>query len=503
MLPEFGCRPGTCRFPEASCRINGTKPFYRNSALLSSGTSKKGRGPKAPAFFVYVWEQPCRIPSALRCLPHPQRASDAQRRGRLDAVQSADVCHGRTVLAGDGAQRVARLDAVVLHGCLFGRLLLVLLFVCDFVVEVLPGVRVDAEERFFQQEGSYYFGKNPASISGMKITQLGITDMTYEKSHKLNVGFDFIAFNKLSVTIDGFYDHRTDILVSGDNAVSSIFGLTAPNINNGVVNSYGVETSVRWADKIGDFNYQIGGMLTFNRNKIINQNEEYRPHDYLKRTGKRLGQFFGYEVEGIYQSQEEIDNRGVKQNLSDVRPGDLKYKDQNNDGVIDAYDQVALGYSAMPEIYYSFDLNLEYKGFGIYALFQGTGNQSRLLNTSSVYWPLISNSTISTEYYNNRWTPDTPNAKYPRLTSEGSANNYTTNSLWVADASYMKLRTLELYYNFSQEMMKKSKFIKGAKVFARGHDLFCVDKIKVLDPENIGTNHPTMTQYTFGVNLSF
>lgn len=351
--------------------------------------------------------------------------------------------------------------------------------------------------------GSYYFGKNPASISGMKITQLGITDMTYEKSHKLNVGFDFIAFNKLSVTIDGFYDHRTDILVSGDNAVSSIFGLTAPNINNGVVNSYGVETSVRWADKIGDFNYQIGGMLTFNRNKIINQNEEYRPHDYLKRTGKRLGQFFGYEVEGIYQSQEEIDNRGVKQNLSDVRPGDLKYKDQNNDGVIDAYDQVALGYSAMPEIYYSFDLNLEYKGFGIYALFQGTGNQSRLLNTSSVYWPLISNSTISTEYYNNRWTPDTPNAKYPRLTSEGSANNYTTNSLWVADASYMKLRTLELYYNFSQEMMKKSKFIKGAKVLARGHDLFCVDKIKVLDPENIGTNHPTMTQYTFGVNLSF
>ena len=351
--------------------------------------------------------------------------------------------------------------------------------------------------------GSYYFGKNPASISGMKITQLGITDMTYEKSHKLNVGFDFIAFNKLSVTIDGFYDHRTDILVSGDNAVSSIFGLTAPNINNGVVNSYGVETSVRWADKIGDFNYQIGGMLTFNRNKIINQNEEYRPHDYLKRTGKRLGQFFGYEVEGIYQSQEEIDNRGVKQNLSDVRPGDLKYKDQNNDGVVDAYDQVALGYSAMPEIYYSFDLNLEYKGFGIYALFQGTGNQSRLLNTSSVYWPLISNSTISTEYYNNRWTPDTPNAKYPRLTSEGSANNYTTNSLWVADASYMKLRTLELYYNFSQEMMKKSKFIKGAKVFARGHDLFCVDKIKVLDPENIGTNHPTMTQYTFGVNLSF
>ncbi|WP_294626985.1 SusC/RagA family TonB-linked outer membrane protein [uncultured Bacteroides sp.] len=351
--------------------------------------------------------------------------------------------------------------------------------------------------------GSYLFGKNPSSISGMKITQLGLAGMTYEKSHKLNAGFDFMAFNKLSVTIDGFYDHRTDILISGNNAVSSIFGLSVPKINNGVVDSYGVETALRWADKVGDFNYQIGGMLTFNRNKIVNQNEEYRPYDYLKRTGNRIGQYFGYEVEGIYQNQGEIDHRNVKQNLSDVRPGDLKYKDQNNDGVIDSYDQVALGYSPMPEIYYSLDLNFEYKGFGIYALFQGTGHQSTLLNTPSLYWPLIDNSTISSEYYNNRWTPDTPNAKYPRLTSEGSANNYTTNSLWVADASYLKLRTLELYYNFSDEMMKKSKFVKSARIFARGHDLFCADKIKIADPENIGTNHPTMTQYTLGVNLSF
>lgn len=363
---------------------------------------------------------------------------------------------------------------------------------------------VDLYQTVFGTGGSYIFGAtNTSGTNGMKITQLGIDGLTYEKSHKLNVGFDLMAFNKLSVTLDGFYDHRTDILVTGTNAVSSIFGSDVPSINNGIVNSYGVETSIRWADKVGDFGYSIGGMLTFNRNKIINQNEEYRPYDYLKRTGNRIGQFFGYEVEGIYQSQEEIDSRGVTQTLSEVRPGDLRYKDQNNDGVIDSYDQVALGYSTLPEIYYSFDLNLEYKGFGIYALFQGTGHQSRLLNTSSVYWPMYSNTTISTEYYNNRWTKDTPNAKYPRLTSEGSANNYTTNSLWVADASFLKMRTLELYYNFSQDMLKKSKFIKSAKVFARGHDLLCIDKIDIMDPEVIGISHPTMAQYSFGVNLSF
>lgn len=361
--------------------------------------------------------------------------------------------------------------------------------------------------------GSFLFGRTPASTSGLKITQLGITDLTYEKSHKLNVGFDFMAMKKLSVTLDGFYDHRTDILVATSSSVSSVFGLSnVPYHNDGIINSYGVETAIRWADNIGDFNYSLGGTFTFNRNKIIEQNEEYRPYDYLKRTGKRLGQIFGYEVEGIYQSQEEIDNRGVTQTLSDVQPGDLKYKDQNGDGVIDSYDQVALGYSSMPEIYYSFDLNLEYKGFGVYALFQGTGNQSKTLGwtktsttdyATSVYWPLINNTNISYEYYNNRWTPETPNAKYPRLTSEGSANNYCTNSLWVADASYLKLRTLEVYYNFPQSLLTKTKVIKGAKVFARGTDLLCWDKIKLLDPENLSANHPTMSQCSFGVNLTF
>lgn len=351
--------------------------------------------------------------------------------------------------------------------------------------------------------GSFLFGKNPTSSSGMKLTQLAMADLTYEKSHKLNVGFDLMAFNKLSVTIDGFYDHRTDILVSGDNAVSSIFGLTAPKINNGVVNSYGVETNIRWSDKIGNVNYSLGAMLTFNRNKIVNQNEEYRPYDYLKRTGKRIGQLFGYEVEGIYQSQEEIDNRGVTQTLSDVKPGDLKYKDQNGDGVIDSYDQIALGYSSMPEIYYSFDANVEYKGWGVYALFQGTGRESQVLNTAGVYWPMINNGTISQEYYANRWTKDNPNAKYPRLTSTGSPNNYTTNSLWVANSSYLKLRTLEVYYNLPASFLKRLKFVNKAKVFARGYDLLCFDKIGEMDPENIGTNHPTMSQYAFGFNLSF
>ena len=211
---------------------------------------------------------------------------------------------------------------------------------------------------------------------------------------------DFMVWKKLSLTIDGYYDHRTDILVDGGNAISSVFGMTVPKRNDGVVNNYGVELMAGWNDRIGEFSYQINGQFSFNRSKIINMNEEYRPYDYLERTGCRVGQIFGYEVEGIYKNQEEINQREVKQYLSEVRPGDLKLKDQNGDKRIDQYDQVAMGYNATcPEIYYGFNLGAEYKGLGVLAQFQGVANYSQVLDTRSVYRPLINNNTISRYYW--------------------------------------------------------------------------------------------------------
>lgn len=351
---------------------------------------------------------------------------------------------------------------------------------------------------------SYYFKDNLTNTGGMKEGRLGMSGFTYEKSHKANVGLDFIAWNGLSVTVDAFYDHRTDILVDASGTVSSVLGIAAPKQNSGIVDSYGVELAASWSDKIGGFTYQIGGMLTYNKNEIVEMNEQYRPFDHLKRTGHSVGQIFGYEVEGIYQNQQQIDDREVKQYLSAVRPGDLIFKNQNGDARIDEDDIVALGYNATcPELYYSFDLGAEYKGFGVYALFQGAGNYSKILDVSSVYRPLVNSNTISTHYFENRWTKDTPDALYPRLTYNGSANNYSTNSVWVADASFLKLRTLELYYQLNAEKLKQVKALKGVRLFARTHDLFSWDKIGIMDPEAIKAGHPLMAQYTFGVNLSF
>lgn len=353
--------------------------------------------------------------------------------------------------------------------------------------------------------GSYFFKDTPASMGGTKESRLAVNGLTYEKSHKLNAGFDFMAWNRLSLTIDGYYDHRTDILVGGSGTMSTVLGLGAPQVNDGIVNSYGVDVAANWNDHIGSFSYQVGGQFSFSRNKVIEMNEEYRPYDYLKRTGHSVSQIFGYEVEGIYQSQKEIDDREVKQYLSDVRPGDLKFKDQNGDKRIDEYDQIALGYNSVcPEIYYGFNLGAEYKGIGFLAFFQGASNYSEVLDTRSVYRPLVDNNTISQHYYDNRWSESNPNGKYPRLTTTGSNNNYNTNSLWVADASYLKLRTLEVYYQLPENWLNGLHSVKSARVFARGYDLFSLNKLDgISDPESVGASHPLMRQFTFGVNLRF
>lgn len=357
---------------------------------------------------------------------------------------------------------------------------------------------------YYAAGNSYYFKDNLTSSGGMKEAQLGVSGFTYEKSHKTDIGIDFQAWKRFVMTVDAYYDHRTDILVDASGKVSSVLGISVPKHNSGIVDSYGVEIGTSWKDCIGNFNYNLGFIFSYNSNKIKEMNEEYRPYDYLKRTGNSIGQIYGYEVEGIYQSKEEIENREVKQYLSEVRPGDLKFKDQNGDKRIDEYDQVPIGYSSVcPEIYYSFNLGAEYKGFGLYALFQGTGNYSKILDTKSIYRPLVNENTISTHYYENRWTENNPNALYPRLTYTGSKNNYNTNSLWVADASFLKLRTLELYYQLKSKQLKKINYLKDVRLFARVHDLFSLDKIENMDPEALASDYPLMTQYTFGVNLTF
>ena len=172
--------------------------------------------------------------------------------------------------------------------------------------------------------------------------------------------------------------------------------------------------------------------------------------------------------------------------------------------MLDENDKVAIGYStSAPELYYSFNLGAEWRGLGLEAMFQGTGRYSAVLNTKSLYWPLVNNTTISQEYYDNRWTESNQNAKYPRLSSQSNENNYQTNTLWLADRSFLKLRSVELYYKFPENLVKKSKILGNAKIYVRGIDLLCFDKIKISDPESYGATNPLTRSLVAGLTIGF
>ena len=358
-----------------------------------------------------------------------------------------------------------------------------------------------ANQGYYASSGYFYTNNNTAN-SGYYEGQLATQQLTYEKSYKTNFGIDANLWGKLDATAEVFYDKRNDILVSMSGQISSLLGVTAPVQNLGITENKGVEVSLNWKDQIGSFNYHLGGQLSFAKNKIIEMAENYQPYEYLKRTGNPIGQVFGMQAIGFFKDDNEIAN-SPKQLFSNVKPGDFKYKDQNADNVIDAMDNVPIGFNTTsPEIYYSFNLGFDYKGFGIDALFQGTANSSVYLNTPGVFWPLKENKNIST-FSDDYWTPaKSSSATLPRLTTLDNDNNFRQNSTWIENGSYLKLRTAEFYYELPQKSIEKLKLSK-ARIFVRGMDLFSIDKVKVMDPEELSTGYPTLTSYYLGINVAF
>lgn len=359
-------------------------------------------------------------------------------------------------------------------------------------------------EQTYGSGNGYAFDTNySVGTSSWTLGRLASLNSTHEKGYKYNFGLDMSLFKGLDINFDTYYERRSDIWVSSSGHYSSVLGFTAPYENGGIVDSWGAELGVKYNKQFGDVLLNLGGNLAVAKNKIVEQMEEPKMYENLVTTGDRLEQIYGLVAEGLFKDQAEIDD-SPKQSFGTVRPGDIKYKDINGDKVIDANDKVAIGYStSAPEIYYSFNLGVEWKGLGLDAMFQGTGRYSAVLNTKSLYWPLVNNTTISQEYYDNRWTEDNLDAKYPRLSSQSNENNYQTNTLWLADRSFLKLRSVELYYKFPQNMVKKSKILSNAKIYVRGIDLLCFDKIKISDPESYGATYPLTSSVVAGLTIEF
>ena len=347
----------------------------------------------------------------------------------------------------------------------------------------------------------YPINNNFGGDGGWHEGRLASVNGTTEKAYKYNAGVDATLFKGLTLTVDGFYERRSDIWVSSDGQNSAVLGASGSYVNAGIVDSWGTEIGANYYKKMGNVELNLGGTFTYNRSKIIEMLEEPAAYDYTRSTGNPVGQIFGLQAIGYFVDQADIDN-SLPQQFGPVKAGDIKYKDMNGDKVINSDDRVAMGYnSTCPEIYYSFSLGLEWKGLGFSAQFQGVGNYTAILS-GTYYRPLVDNTTISNYVYRNRWTPETPNARFPRLTTETVDNNLQTSSLWLADRSFLKLRNCEVYYKLPSSWLNRF-WVKNAKVYVSGVDLLCFDSIDQLDPEAMNNSYPATRSIHVGLSVGF
>ena len=354
--------------------------------------------------------------------------------------------------------------------------------------------------------GSYPFGAGYDVVyANTTLGLLPTASPSHEKAYKYNLGVDATLFGGLNVELDVYMQQRKDIWVSGAGAYTALIGFDAPYINAGKVDSKGFELSLDYTKTLGALTFNLGGSFNYNKNEIKDQAEEPKAYDNLVETGNPLQSTYGLIALGLFKDEADIANSPT-QTFSTVRPGDIKYQDVNNDGVIDANDVTKIGYSAYaPEIFYNFHAGAEYMGIGINLMFQGVANYTANLSAKGMYWPLLNSTSLSQQYYDGRWSPSNPdvNAAFPRLSTTSNANNYQTSTFWQRDRGFLKLRNVEVYYHLPSCLVQKTGFVKTAKVYLRGIDLFCLSHLDEADPECYGVSAPLNKSVVAGVQLSF
>lgn len=351
--------------------------------------------------------------------------------------------------------------------------------------------------------GQFVYGTNFGSTWGAFLTQFPTKDFKQEAAYKLNIGTDIRLANCIDVIADVFYQQRRNILVSAGSLNSDVVGLQSSYDDRGAVESYGAEIGFRLAKTFDNgITLTASEFITYSKNRILEWIET-PAYPNLSVIGTPADAAHGLKAIGFFQSQEEIDNSPLQQ-FGQVKVGDIKYQDVNGDGVVNQNDYVALEYgSAFPSLNYSFNLGIEYKGFGINATFQGAGNQIKNLRYVDGVWGALSdNRNMSQEYYNNCFDVAGEDALYPRLSTTNVANNAQESTIWYRNVTWIKMRDCELYYKLPASALKKMK-ISDAKVFVQGQNLLSFDNIPAMDAENLNTGYPVMKSVALGLSVVF
>ena len=370
----------------------------------------------------------------------------------------------------------------------------------------------DDVRRFIYNEtvvsgNSYNFGTSTQSYAGTRLGDWANPNVGWEEAHKLNVGVDLSLFSKLKVSVDYFKERREGIFLQRSSIPVYVGLSTKPWVNIGKMRNSGVDASLEYHQPIGrDLHLTVRGNFTYARNMIVDQDEPDYKYLYMNRTGQARYQTFGLVAAGLFRDQADID-AWPKQSFGDVEPGDIKYLDLNGDGVVDSYDVKPIGYTAIPEIVYGFGFSLQWKAFDFSAFFQGVGHVSFSTRTDQTQGFIARNSreaNLFTDVYDNYWTPERLDAKYPRLFIGTNNNNNQNSSFWMANGRYMRLKNLEIGYTLPKRIAQKMA-MQNMRVYLSGVNLFTFSPFKLWDPDlqTGATNYPNNRIINIGLTIGF
>lgn len=370
--------------------------------------------------------------------------------------------------------------------------------------------------------GKWYYGSAGANGGvGIRVGDVENLSASWEEAAKMNIGVEFSLFNDLRVQADYFHEKRTGIFLQRA-GLPVLAGLSVtPYTNIGETMNQGFDGTVEYMRKVGEVSLTGRANFTYNRNELVNNDEPDWEYKYQNRVGKPFGsngnlQPFGLVALGLFESQEEIDN-SPKQTFGEYRIGDIKYQDINGDGQIDSQDQVAMGFTNLPEIVYGFGATAQWKNWDVNVFFQGVSHVNFFLGGSSIKTPFSSGNmeraAINDDVYDNVWRPgntaeQNAGAIYPRLSwsgAAGSSNNSQSSDWWMRNGSFLRLKNFEVGYTMSKGLMNKT-FIKSLRFYISGNNLLTFSKFKLWDPEKgngDGSGYPPNRVVTLGLNANF
>ena len=383
-----------------------------------------------------------------------------------------------------------------------------------------------------------YWGEVVASggqEKGILEGKLGNDQVTWEKANKGNLGIDMRLFrSRLSLSADVFFEKRNNILAI-PYSIPLILGMGLPSdktrglppSNIGKVENRGFDLELGFQDRINDFDYFIKGNFTFARNKNTYIDEENVVYEWQSRKNRPIGQLFGLTDIGLYQVSDFDRDPNGNLILTDgiptlrdglpvpsfgpVYPGDCRYEDLNNDGVIDVFDKGAIGKSKIPEYSYGVTVGASYKGIDLTVLFQGAGGANMPLNQFAIweFYTTTGGNGKVMRHHLDRYIPDDPGtwetASYPRLHSGTNANNHQSSTRWMFDRSYLRLKNIELGYRLPQRLISGIG-LSACRIYVSGNNLYTWDHMMSWDPESSsesGSAYPQVRTWNVGISLTF